>query len=704
MKIIYGSLIVFFTLVTAVILNQQTKVVAAVASSTALASCELSLDQWQRHVIDPNRPGRAVFIFAEDMDGDNKLDLVTGKYWYENSGPGVGGSWTRRAIGNSFEDTLAVYDFDNDGDLDLLGVSGVDFWVPFVWARNNGAGSFTVLNNIQGLAMEDNDPIQGVAIARFNPGGPLEIALSWDDTENPQRNDAGTQMLTVPANPSVQTWTRRQISTFAQGEELAAADLDEDGDIDLFLGTNWLRNEYPSSNWTRITIHPGLNGQASRIRLVDLDLDGDLDAIVGYSHDPGEQKVVWFEQKQSPTAQWEDHLITRTTTNGGYAESMDIADMDGDGDIDISLGEYRNNNNEQGPAKSWIVENVDGRGGNWRMHLVQNSDSNYQSNNPVDLDGDGDLDIIAKGWLHHRVHIYENLSDTGCLTPTPTPTNGPSPTPSRIPTPTNTPTPSPTPTAADGLIYISSSANGTVRGLSFNKEDILAYDVALDSWSLHFDGSDVGLVGSNLDAFQLQADNSILFSLAAPDTIPNLGSMDDADIIRFIPTSLGSVTTGSFEWYFDGSDVELTTSAENIDAIAFAPDGRLVISTVGNHTAGGVTGQDKDLLAFSPMQLGQTTSGTWAMYFDGSDVGLTKASEDIGGVWIDPGDGRLFLSTYGAFSIPGASGNKNDIFVCTPLSLGANTNCTFGPGLYWRGLNHGFTKQIDGIEIVVASD
>ena len=64
----------------------------------------------------------------------------------------------------------------------------------------------------------------------------------------------------------------------------------------------------------------------------------------------------------------------------------------------------------------------------------------------------------------------------------------------------------------------------------------------------------------------------------------------------------------------------------------------------------GVSGNDEDLLVLTPSQLGATTAGTWAMYFDGSDVGLTATGEDVDA--LDAGaDGRLYLSTSGDLSV-----------------------------------------------------
>jgi len=252
------------------------------------------------------------------------------------------------------------------------------------------------------------------------------------------------------------------------------------------------------------------------------------------------------------------------------------------------------------------------------------------------------------------------------------------------------------------LIYVSSAGSGTAGGVSFADEDILAYDNASGTWSLYFDGSDVGLGGVDVNAFALMPDGSILLSVDAALSISGLGTVDDSDIVRFIPATLGDTTSGTFEWYFDGSDVGLTTSGEDVDAIDFAPDGRLVISTTDIFSVTGASGGDEDLIAFSATSLGSTTSGTWSQYFDGSDVGLADtANEDVNGLWISDISGQIYLSTLGAFLVPGVSGDGADIFVCIPGSLGTNTSCTYDPDLYWDGSLNGFAGQVlDGFDVV----
>jgi uncharacterized protein YjiK len=249
---------------------------------------------------------------------------------------------------------------------------------------------------------------------------------------------------------------------------------------------------------------------------------------------------------------------------------------------------------------------------------------------------------------------------------------------------------------SSSVYFISSNGSGSVGGVSFADEDILAYDSLTGNWWKYFDGSDVGLTASSLDldGFYINPDGSILLSVDLATTIPNVGAIEDSDIVRFIPTATGETTAGTYEWYFDGSDVGLEGDNEDIDSIGFAPDSRLVVSTRGSLDAGGVTGQDEDLFAFAPTTLGESTSGTWSMYFDGSDVGLsTTSSEDVDAVWIDKNNGDIHLSTSGGFSVTSLSGDGDDIAKFVPSSLGNNTSGTFSS--FWDGSANGITT-IDG--------
>lgn len=242
-------------------------------------------------------------------------------------------------------------------------------------------------------------------------------------------------------------------------------------------------------------------------------------------------------------------------------------------------------------------------------------------------------------------------------------------------------------------LFVSSSGSGTIGDIDFKDEDILVFDSLTGNWFTYFDGSDVGLTGNgvDVDAFYIAPDGSILLSVNEDNIpIPGIGAIDESDIVRFVPTSTGLDTAGTYQLYLDGSTVGLDTLEEDIDAIAFAPDGRLVVSLRGSSNILGVlTSRDEDLLGFN--------GSTWSMYFDGSDVGLNAAGLDVDAASIDQSNGTIHFSFNQAFSITGLSGDGDDITQFTPNSLGKNTSGTFS--LAWDGSAVGFTN-IDGFSRV----
>jgi len=242
---------------------------------------------------------------------------------------------------------------------------------------------------------------------------------------------------------------------------------------------------------------------------------------------------------------------------------------------------------------------------------------------------------------------------------------------------------------------------GTVGGVSIANEDIVSYDGA-GHFSVAFDGSDVGLAAYRIDGFAWLDSDTLLLSVDADRTniLPGMtGPIDDSDVVRFDASSLGATTAGTFSVYFDGSDVGLTQSAADVDAFELLTDGRIVISTTGTVSVSGVSARDEDLLAFTPASLGQTTAGTFALYFDGSDVGLGENPEDVDAVSVDA-SGRLFLSTADTLAVPGLSGADEDVVVFNPTQLGPTTAGTYSPTLFFDGSSSGLAaNDVFGIDV-----
>ncbi len=247
-------------------------------------------------------------------------------------------------------------------------------------------------------------------------------------------------------------------------------------------------------------------------------------------------------------------------------------------------------------------------------------------------------------------------------------------------------------------VVLSSAVDGAVSGISYRDEDLVSYDPATDTFAMLVDGSDLGING-DIDAFSYLPDGSMLISLTAGANLPGVGQVDDSDVLRFSPTSIGETTTGTLEVYVDGSDVGLTTGGEDVDAVSIADDGRLLISVIGTFSVNGLTAVDDDILAFDATSFGPNTSGTWELYFDGSDQGL--GGEDIWGVHVGTG---IHLTTQNNFSVAGVSGTSADVFSFIPTELGANTTGSFNSSLLFDGSARGYSGLINAIHVAGSTD
>jgi VCBS repeat protein len=354
---------------------------------------QLPLGSWRRHVIDREKPWRAVFIDAADMDGDGDREIITGGWLYDNPGQ-TGQKWTRKNIGEPLRNMAAVHDLDSDGLPDVLGTTGKgsDASAEFVWAWNKGGGKFEIRDNIPEA---QGDFLQGIEVVQAGPNA-LAAVLSW------HKADQGIQAFIIPEDPMGENWEWMKVTDVSQDEQLSVGDIDRDGDQDLLLGTIWLENHGNGSVTSHILFKT--DGDPDRNRLADVNGDGRLDAVVGYEAINVPGKLAWYENPPDSRQPWTEHVVANVVG----PMSMDVADIDMDGDTDIVVGEHNYKNPET--ARLLVYSNLDGKGGKWREQLIHTGDEHHDGARVVDIDNDGDLDIISIGWSHGRVLLYENLA------------------------------------------------------------------------------------------------------------------------------------------------------------------------------------------------------------------------------------------------------------------------------------------------------
>lgn len=368
----------------------------------------LSLDHWKRHIVDANNPSRHT-ILVGDLNRDGRPDLVTGTVWYRNPGS-PDETWGRAELGKGMGNALVIDDLDADGDLDILG-EGLS------WAANWGSSSFGIGTEVAGHpafvqgATVLGRPVHTMPHGRFDTGGarhapyPLQIAFTY-------KNGDAIRRLTVPSRPGRGAWDDVAVYDWTgKSKCVDAGDIDRDGDVDIaFVGRDgptiqWLRND-GHGTYQPVDLAKSPAQINHRCCLADINGDGRLDLVVGHKG----KLLTWFEQPADADAIWMKHVVADDHSLAFDPLSLDVADMDTDGDLDVIIGEHTPKAAQGSECSLVIFENADRTGRQWTRHTVHKGDEHHQGAQTVDIDHDGDLDLVSVGWTHNLVLLYENLA------------------------------------------------------------------------------------------------------------------------------------------------------------------------------------------------------------------------------------------------------------------------------------------------------
>lgn len=192
---------------------------------------------------------------------------------------------------------------------------------------------------------------------------------------------------------------------------LSLEDIDGDCDMDILGSSSWAndivwwRNDDGAGvYWEKITIDDSFDG-ASSVNSADINGDGNIDVIATAVHC---NEVKWWQNTDGSGTQWSEHLIDGDCE---WAKSACSADMDGDGDMDVLA--VAGMGSEQDDVSWW--ENIDGGGLSWVKHVVEEQFNNPCSVYPVDIDGDGNMDVTGSSYNGDKISWWRNVDGGGIV-------------------------------------------------------------------------------------------------------------------------------------------------------------------------------------------------------------------------------------------------------------------------------------------------
>ncbi|MEQ1566084.1 MAG: FG-GAP-like repeat-containing protein [Myxococcota bacterium] len=183
--------------------------------------------------------------------------------------------------------------------------------------------------------------------------------------------------------------------------DLDPADLDADGDTDLVAAT---------FGGARVWVNDGQGGFSTfsvstdavqAVRSIDVDRDGDLDIAAA---DWGTERIVWHENLGTGFGPAQE---VRSGSAGFTTDRLFAADLDGDGDADL-LSALDDHSDDLEQGVTWFESFGDGTFAPPRLLSAPDSRGAISAT-AADLDGDGDLDVLASTTDQDVVVWYPNL-------------------------------------------------------------------------------------------------------------------------------------------------------------------------------------------------------------------------------------------------------------------------------------------------------
>jgi dienelactone hydrolase len=356
--------------------------------------------QFRPHAIDPEHVNSAAC--AIDVDRDGKLDVVSGGWWYRAP------DWKRtfvrdvEVIRGRFDDYSNLpLDVNGDGRVDYISANYRSSKIYWIEQPADPTAAWTTHTVAEPGRMETARLVDLNGDGRLDllPNG-TDFAAWWEITP---KNDASDHV----------TWTRHELPEELKGHGVGWGDINGDGRLDLVCPKGWAEApvDRAADKWAwhaEFRLHR--DGSVPML-VFDVDIDGDADLVWGRAHRTG---LYWLEQgRDGDQRTWTQHTID---TAWSQPHTLGLADLDGDGRPEVVVGKrYLGHDGkdvgEWDPlviaAYSFLPESKTWR----RQVLVHGTDAGFDLDPKiVDLDADGDLDLLCPG--RSGLYWLENVTNS----------------------------------------------------------------------------------------------------------------------------------------------------------------------------------------------------------------------------------------------------------------------------------------------------
>lgn len=313
----------------------------------------------------------------------------------------------KRVIATSaFRSTsVRAADLDGDGDPDVLASSVDEHRIAWYENQSGDAGADADGFGDRQTIMSPASGARSVHTADVDGDGDPDVLAATDEEITLHKNQIGD------SGADADGFGNRQTIASDGAESVFAGDLDGDGDPDVLAATDdritWYENRSGDSGAVDFgdqkTISLSLTNFYTSVYVADLNGDGDPDVLSAIG-----DRVSWYENQMGESGADADGFGSRQTITSSAegAESVFVADLDGDGDPDVLAAA------ETGNKVVWhenqigeVGADTDGFGS--EQTITTNVD-NPKAVFATDLDGDDDPDVLSASETDNKVAWYEN--------------------------------------------------------------------------------------------------------------------------------------------------------------------------------------------------------------------------------------------------------------------------------------------------------